>query len=153
MAKENELTPTGSLAYSSPRGMGASSSYGASVGVHPGVGPEGWLGCFAHPSGGGVCRDSGVEWAVPWFCSRLLKRGSWVFLTFGSSICPKCTCTQLFSALCSFAVFRCLRRSVSRCEHWSKVSQVPVCLRLCVDFMVCQKATQLSTFLWGWGKR
>ena len=53
-----------------PKGDGrVSSLHGVSVGVCPGVGPEGWLRCFAHPSGGGVCRGSGVEWEVPCFCS------------------------------------------------------------------------------------
>ena len=30
--------------------------YGVRVGVCPGVRPEGWLSCFAHPLGGVACR-------------------------------------------------------------------------------------------------
>ena len=35
---------------------GACSVHGMRVGMCPGVGPEGWLRRFAHPSGGVVCR-------------------------------------------------------------------------------------------------
>ena len=69
---------------------------------------------------------------TPCFCSRLLRSGSWVFVflvsvSFGSSICSNCTCTQLFLVSSSFFVliFGCLKRGVSRCKHCSPAAKGP----------------------------
>ena len=52
---EQEQT-TGGLACLLTEGRWACSLHGVRVGVCPGVGPEGWLKCFAHPLGAVVCR-------------------------------------------------------------------------------------------------
>ena len=88
---EQEQT-TDSLACLLPDGGKACSLYGVRVGVCPGVGPEGWLRCFAHPLGGVVCRgyvqcpvfapDTLFLLLTPCFCSRLFRNGSWFFLSF-----------------------------------------------------------------------
>ena len=41
----------------------ACSFYGVRVGVRPGVGPDGWLRCFAHPLGGVACRGRAQDLA------------------------------------------------------------------------------------------
>ena len=49
-----------------------------------------------------------------------------LFVSFGSSICPNCTCTQLFLVPYSFFVFCCWRRGVSRCKHCSSAAKRPM---------------------------
>ena len=78
--------------------------------------------------------------AVPCSCSRIFKRGSWVFWSL-CIFCPQFATTAHACAyllvLCinSFFVFCCLRRSVSRCKHRSKGSQVPACLTQTVSLL------------------
>ena len=107
--------------------------HGVRVGAaSPGVGPEGWLRCFAHPFGDVACREM---CAVPCFWSQYpaVAPGSskvevgffLVFVYLLSIIFPSYACTQLFLVPCSFFVFCGLRRLLSRCEPYSKGSQVP----------------------------
>ena len=67
--------------------------------------------------------------AVPCFCSRLFRSGSWAFLVFlylvVHNLPQMCACTQLFLVPYSFFVFSCWRRRLSRCKPCSKGSQVP----------------------------
>ena len=99
----------------------ACSSYEVRVGVCPGVGSEGWLGCLAHPLGGVECR--GVYSTLfllltHCFCFRLLKMADFlVSLYVLSRICPNCPCTQLSSVPYSFSIFYCSRRGMSSCKH------------------------------------
>ena len=48
-----------------------------------------------------------------------------LFVTFGSRICPNCTCTQLFLVPYSFFVFCCSRRGVSKCKNCSTAAKGP----------------------------
>ena len=132
--EERELT-TGFLACSGTAGVGrAGSLYGVRVGLCPGVGPEGRLRCFAHPSGGVECRVHAQYLAfAP--CTQFLllalqkwQLGFFCLLYLLSRICPTWSCTQLFLVPYSFFVFCCWRRGVSRCKHSSKGSQVTTCL-------------------------
>ena len=74
---------------------------------------------------------------VPCFCSWLFRSGSWVFRLFCiflPTICPNCTCPQLFLVPDGFFVFYCSRRCLSRCKHGNHCSkgsrsQVPASLR------------------------
>ena len=74
---------------------------------------------------------------TPYFFSQIFRNGNWVFLLLFvclfvlyllSIICSNCTCTRLFLVPCSFSVFCCWRRGLSRSKHCSKGSQVPTCL-------------------------
>ena len=57
-----------------------------------------------------------------WWLSNL------VFLYLLSRLCPYCICRQLILVPCTFFVFCCLRRHLSRCKHCSRGSQAPACL-------------------------
>ena len=86
----------------------------------PGFWQEGWLGWFAHPLGGAVCRDHFC------FCSWNLRNGSWivVFLyLIVHNLLQLHMQAVIFRPLCF--VFCWSRRSLSRCKHHSKRSQVP----------------------------
>ena len=67
-------------------GAQAGSLYGVRVGMCPGVRPEGWLRCFAHPLGGAGCRGACT---VPCFSSQLFRSGSWGFFGLFVSFCPE----------------------------------------------------------------
>ena len=105
---------------------------GVRVRVCPGLRPEGWLRCFAHPSGGGVCRGQAHYLC---FCPRhpIFAPGSsklavgffGLFVSFGSRICPNCAYTQLFLVPYSFFVFCCSRKGVSRCKYCSTAAKGP----------------------------
>ena len=114
---------TGSLACSLAKGGQVCSSYGVRVGAGPGVGPEGWLRCSAHPFGGSVCRGQAQYPAFAPGSSEVAVEFFWSFCIFLSIICINCTCMQLFLIPSSFFVFCCLRRRLSRCKHYSKGSQ------------------------------
>ena len=89
--------------------------YAVRVGVCPRVELEGWLRCFAHPSGGVVCRGHAQYRAFApnvLFLVQALQRWQLRFLVFCiflSIICPNCACTQLFFVPYSFFVFCCSR--------------------------------------------
>ena len=73
--------------------VGTSSLYGVRVGAAgPGAGPEGWLGCFAHPFGGSACREHVCSTLLlvptPYCCFWLLRSGSWVLFGLCVSSCP-----------------------------------------------------------------
>ena len=96
-------------------------------GVDPGIWSEGWLRWSAHP----LCWCC-VQGActVPCFCSRLSRSGSWVLFSLSES-CPQLAPTthaQLFFIPYNFFVFCWWGRHLSRCKHWSRGSQVQVCL-------------------------
>ena len=87
----------------------------------------GWLRCLAPPlvlsSARGIHSTLLLLPALQkWWLSNL------VFLYLLSRLRPYCTCRQLFLALCTFFVFCCLRRHLSRCKHSSQGSQAPACL-------------------------
>ena len=66
--------------------------------------------------------------AVPCFCFRIFKSGSWVFLVslnLLSRICPNCACMQLFLVPYSFFELCCLKRGVSRCKPCSTAAEGP----------------------------
>ena len=91
--------------------------------MHPGIGPEGWLRCFAHPLGGVVCRGHAQYPAFARGSSKVaVGYFSWSLL---SRICLNCACTWLFLAPYSFFVFCCSRRGVSRCQHGSPAAKGP----------------------------
>ena len=127
---------TGSLACSLPEPGRAGSFYGVRVGVCPGVGPEGWLRCFAHPLGGGVCRGHAQYPAFapdPLHLLQALQKwqlGFLVSLYLLSRICPNYSCVQLLLVPYSFFVFCSLRRGVQvqALQQCSKGCQVPACL-------------------------
>ena len=70
--------------------------HGVRVGLCSGVGPEGWLRCFAHPlvvlCTRGV-RSTRLLFLTPCFCSVLFRSGSWVFCIL-SIICPNLLCVR-----------------------------------------------------------
>ena len=92
--------------------------------VCPGVGPEGWLRCFAHPLGGVV---SGGMCSTPLLLQAFQKwqLGFLVSLYLLSRICPNCPYMQLILVPYSFFVFCCWRRGVSRCRHCSTAAKGP----------------------------
>ena len=55
--------------------------------------------------------------------------GFWLFCILWLIICPNCGCMQFFLVSCSFFVFCCSRRCLSRCQHSSQGPQVSACLR------------------------
>ena len=105
--------------------------------MYPGVGPEGWLGGFAHPLGGAVCRGPAQYPAFAPDTLFLLPAPQKCQLCFWSLcillfiICPNCACTQLFLVPYSFFVFCCLRRRVFGRKQCSKGPQVTACLKRC----------------------
>ena len=115
---------TGSLDCLLPEGGEGQACFlcGVRVGVCPPVRPEGWLRCFVHSVGGGVCRGL-VQYR---FCSGLFRCGSWVFglsVSFGSRIYTTYTCTQLFVVPYSFFAFCCSKRRVSRSKYCRTVAK------------------------------
>ena len=107
------------------------------VGVSPGVELEGELRWFVHPfvvlSVEGHMQYPALGSHTQYFCSRLFRNGSWLrfffFVIVWSTICPNCTCTQLFLVPHNFFVSCSSRRGVSRCKLSSTGSQVPACLK------------------------
>ena len=88
---------------------------------------------------------------IPCFCSRLIRSGYWVshfFASFYQYFAPTAhTCTQLFLVPYSFFAFCCWGRGLSRCKHWSKGTQVPVCFTFspsqCFSFIsLCNRGTE-----------
>ena len=128
-----------SLACLLPKQRQTSSLLAGRVVVCLGVQLEGWLGCFAYPLGGGVCRGH-VQY--PAFAPNTLfllqapqkwQLGCLVSLyTFGSRICPKYMCMQLFLSPYSLSVFCSWSKGVSRCKHYAfqERVQIPACLRI-----------------------
>ena len=120
--------------------------------MFPGVRPEGWLRCSAHPSGGVVCRGHAL---YPAFApgSSEMAVGFFGLLYLLSRICPNCACRQLFLVPYSFLVFCCWRRGVSRCQHCSKGSQVPAGLKpkQLSTKRNCEKQMTDHTSLWQFG--
>ena len=109
-----------------PRAEGrACSLYGVRVGVCPGAGPEAWLRCFAHPSGGGVCRGHAQFPAFAPGSSKVAVGFYGLLVSFGFRICLNCSCMQLFLVAYSFFVFCCSRRGVSRCKHCNTTAKSP----------------------------
>ena len=109
------------------------------------AGQRGGLGDL--PISHAVCKVPMLLLLTPSLCSRLLKSGQWwllllfgLFVSLGSRICPNCACIQLFLVPCSFFVFCCLRRGMSRSKHCTKGSQIPACLtkmkRACIAGLI-----------------
>ena len=114
---------TDSLASSFPEGTWACSSYGVKVGVSTGW-PKVWLRwCCVQ----GAC-------IIPCVCSRLFKNGSWEFWSlyiFVQNLLQLLMHTVIFnptSFICILLLEKCVQ--VQTLQHFSKGSQVPVCLTL-----------------------
>ena len=103
------------------------SLYGMRVRADLGVRQK-WLRWSAHPLGGVVCR---VHAQYPAFSPSTPEGavGFWLFCILWLIICPNCGCMQFFLVSCSFFVFCCSRRCLSRCKHSSQGPQVSACLR------------------------
>ena len=73
-----------SLVHSLPEEDQACSFYGVRAGLCRGLGPEGWLRCFTHPSGAGVCKRYAQHPAfVPDSLFLLLTLQKWQWGFFG----------------------------------------------------------------------
>ena len=87
----------------------------------------GWLRCFVHPLGGGVCWGH-VGYPVFAPGSSKVAVGCvffGLFVSVGPRICPNCAGTQLFLVPYSFFVFCRSRRGVSRCNDCSTAAKSP----------------------------
>ena len=114
------LAPWGRVSWFLKWGVGSGRSMGQ---------VEAWLRWSAHPLGGAVCSDHARSPAFALDTSEVAV-GFWSFCIFLFIICPNCPCMKLFLVPCSFFVFCCWRRGLSRCKHCSKGSQVPACLKI-----------------------
>ena len=94
------------------------------VGACPGSRPAGWLGWFAHPLGGGVCRGHTQYPAFLWALQKW-QLNFLVSLYPLFRICPNCTYMKLLLVPYNFFVFCCLRRGVSRWKPSSTAAKVP----------------------------
>ena len=86
---------TGSLACLLPEPEEACSLHGVRVGVCPGFRPAGWLGWFAHPLGGDVCRGHAQYPAFLWALQKW-QLDFLVSLYPLSRICPNSTYMKSF---------------------------------------------------------
>ena len=87
---------------------------------------------FAYPLGGLECRGH-VQYPI--FAPGSSKVAFWVgfffllfvclFVSFGSRICPNCTCMQLVLVPYSFFVFCSSRKGMSMCKHHSTAAKGP----------------------------
>ena len=103
----------------------------------PGVGLEGWLRCFAHPSGGVVCWGHAQYPAfAPDTLLLLWALQKWQLGYFGLFVSFVQNLPQLHMHLVIFShiQFLCILLLEERCvqvqalQHCSKGSQVPACL-------------------------
>lgn len=124
---------TGSLACSFPeRGGRSGSLWLVRVTVCPGVCPERYPRCFAHPLGGAVCRGAYV---ISYFCFQHFVFGSGhsdvaigffgLFVSFCLEFALTGICAQLFLVSYRFFVFHCWRKGLSRCKHPNTAAKGP----------------------------
>ena len=106
-----------------PEGGRARSLYRVRVGVCLGVGPEGWLRCFAHPSGGALSAGGMHSTLLLLWALQKWQLGFLVSLYLLSRICPNCACMHVLLVPYSFFAFCCSGRGVSRCKHCSIAAQ------------------------------
>ena len=97
-----------------------------------GLGCRGGLGVLLARLGGVLCRRHTQSSAFAPNTLSLLQAPQklavglfGLFVSFGSRICPNCACAQLLLVPCSFFVFCCSKRDVSRCRHCSIAARVP----------------------------
>ena len=87
----------------------------------PARGVMGWL---THPIGGTMYRGY-LQYPAFASASSEVAVGFFIFFNFLPRICPRCSCTQLCLAPCSFLASGCLRRRLSRCKQSSAPAQGP----------------------------
>ena len=124
-----------------PKVEGAGSLYGVRVGVCPGVGPEGWLRCFAHRFAG-IERWGHVQYPAfapdTLFLLPALQKWQlgffWSFCIFCLEFARTVHAQQLlvpysFLLISIFLLWETLVQAQAL-QHCSKGSQVPACLTL-----------------------
>ena len=103
----------------------------------PGVGPEGWLRCFAHPLGGGVRRGHAQSPAFAPGSSKAAVGFFGLFVSFVQNLHQLSMRTVMFSPIQLFCILlleeRCVQ--VQALQHRSKGSQIPACLSIKTFFL------------------